>query len=219
MIFQRNSGRSCLPCFASSTVFKSNEKSATNEWGLPIGSSCRIGTKYTPFRLSNVPIFFRFADIASLEASAITSGRSVLICAFAAMHTGVSVIPLASFANVFPVQGQRISISKGFLGPKGSASVIVWMIFSETCIGLIHRVAHNRADLHAASDQLLQLPDRIRQGTKGTAQCISRHDEPSPPLKYDNTQSPMISPAVNGATFPGSDSATTVFSPNRLAAS
>lgn len=41
------------------------------------------------------------------------SGRDCRICAFAAIVTGVSVIPDASFASVFPVQGQIISASSG----------------------------------------------------------------------------------------------------------
>ena len=84
-----------------------------------------MGTKYTFFLISSVEIFLRFADIASFDASAIRSGLSLRRCAFAAIHTGVSVIPFASFESVFPVQGQIIRHSSGVLGPSGSASFIV----------------------------------------------------------------------------------------------
>ena len=70
-------------------------------------------------------MFFRLADIASFEARAMRRGRDCRICAFAAIVTGVSVIPDASFASVFPVQGQIISASSGVFGPSGSASAIV----------------------------------------------------------------------------------------------
>ena len=72
-------------------------------------------------------MFFRFADNASLEASEITNGRSLLKCAFAAIHTAVSVIPLAIFAKVFPVHGEMINPSSGLRGPNGSASTTVWI--------------------------------------------------------------------------------------------
>ena len=46
-------------------------------------------------------------------------------CAFAAINTGVSVIPLASFAMVLPVHGKSTRISNRLPGPIGSASEIV----------------------------------------------------------------------------------------------
>ena len=88
-------------------------------------------------------MFSRLALIASLEARAIKIGREVRICAFAAMHTTVSVIPFAIFASVFPVQGAIISASSGRLGPSGSASAIVRIgglpVISDT---LLIRSAH-----------------------------------------------------------------------------
>ena len=60
----------------------------------------------------------------SLEAAAITSGRLLRRCAFAAMVTGVSVMPHASFARVLPVAGAMMSASKGYFGPSGSAPTI-----------------------------------------------------------------------------------------------
>ena len=104
------------------------EKSATREWGFLSGSSCRIGTKKTFFRLSSRAIFSKFADIASLDANVISSGLFCRRCALALMHTAVSVIPWESFARVFPVQGAMISASKGEVGPNRSATGIVWTI-------------------------------------------------------------------------------------------
>ena len=73
-------------------------------------------------------MFPRFWDIASFDASAIRRVLSHLRCAFAAIVTAVSVIPVASFANVFPVQGEIINPSRGRCGPSGSASFTVWII-------------------------------------------------------------------------------------------
>jgi len=42
---------------------------------------------------------------------------------FAAIVTGVSLIPLASFPNVLPVQGAINSKSSRFLGPIGSTGL------------------------------------------------------------------------------------------------
>ena len=86
-----------------------------------------MGTKKIFLRISKAAILERFADIASLEASAIRMGRVVLACALAAMHTAVSVIPAASFASVLPVHGEIIRISRGEAGPSGSASLILCM--------------------------------------------------------------------------------------------
>ena len=44
---------------------------------------------------------------------------------FAAMVTGVSLIPEASFARVLPVHGAMMSASRDTLGPMGSASAMV----------------------------------------------------------------------------------------------
>ena len=114
LVYIVNSGLICFPEFNASSVGSKSVKSATSEWGLREGSSCCIGTKYTDFRVSIVPIFFRLADMASLDASAIISGRSVRRCAFAAIHTAESVIPTANLARVFPVHGAMISRSNGF---------------------------------------------------------------------------------------------------------
>ena len=69
-------------------------------------------------------IFCRLADKASFEHNAITVGLSERKCAFVAIVTDVSVIPLAILARVFPVQGATIKASKCILGPNGSASTI-----------------------------------------------------------------------------------------------
>ena len=55
----------------------------------------------------------------------ITSGLLLRKWALAAMRTGVSEIPLASFDKVFPVQGAMSRISNNALGPMGSASGMV----------------------------------------------------------------------------------------------
>ena len=60
-------------------------------------------------------IFCKLALNASFEQSAITSGRSARRCAFAVIVTAVSVIPLATFASVFPVHGAIISASSAIL--------------------------------------------------------------------------------------------------------
>ena len=92
-----------------------------------MGSSCRMGTKKTHFLDSMVAIFFKFADNASLDASAITNGRLLRRCALAAIVTAVSVMPFAIFAKVLPVQG-AITIRSGCnFGPMGSAPCIVVM--------------------------------------------------------------------------------------------
>ena len=57
----------------------------------------------------------------------ILSGRSDRKCALTAMQTGVSVMPFASLAKVFPVQGQMTRASKGMVGPNGSAAGTVRM--------------------------------------------------------------------------------------------
>ena len=101
-----NKGRGCSPFFTALYDSSRSEKSATREWGLFLTSSCFIGTKKTFFLLSRVPIFFRFADIASFDASAIRRFLFCRRCAFALMQTAVSVIPAASFARVNVIKTQ-----------------------------------------------------------------------------------------------------------------
>ena len=74
-------------------------------------------------------MFFMFMPRASLVETEISSGLLFLKCAFAAIKTGVSVIPLASFAIVFPVQGNSTRMSSRLCGPIGSASEMVRMGF------------------------------------------------------------------------------------------
>ena len=57
------------------------------------------------------------------------SGFSCLRCDLAAIVTGVSVIPYDNLDMVFPVQGAISIISVIALGPIGSASLMVLMIF------------------------------------------------------------------------------------------
>ncbi len=54
----------------------------------------------------------RFMPSPSLVEMEMTSGLLLRICAFAAISTGVSVMPFASFAAVFPVQGRIASASR-----------------------------------------------------------------------------------------------------------
>lgn len=70
-------------------------------------------------------MFFRFMPRASLVDKDSTSGRLLRKWDFAAIRTGVSEIPFASFDKVFPVQGAMTRISISPLGPMGSASGIV----------------------------------------------------------------------------------------------
>ena len=64
------------------------------------------------FMLNSRPMFLRLMPRASLVDTDITSGLPFRRCAFAAMRTGVSVIPLASLARVLPVQGAMRRISR-----------------------------------------------------------------------------------------------------------
>ena len=77
------------------------------------------------FVLRSIPMFFRFIPRASFVLKKITRGLLFLRCAFAAMSTGVSEIPFASFESVFPVHGAIIIMSSMDFGPIGSASGIV----------------------------------------------------------------------------------------------
>ena len=72
-------------------------------------------------------MFLAEAPSASFVAIARTTGLLFLRCAFTDIVTGVSVIPRAVFAIVFPVQVETTIISKRFLGPIGSASCIVFI--------------------------------------------------------------------------------------------
>ena len=77
------------------------------------------------FVFNNMPIFFRFIPSASLVDKKITKGLLFLRWDFAAISTGVSDIPFASFDKVLPVHGDINKISTKDLGPMGSASGIV----------------------------------------------------------------------------------------------
>ena len=72
-------------------------------------------------------MFLKFIPMASLVDKEITRGFSLRRWAFAAISTGVSVMPFASFARVFPVQGAIRRISRYPLGPMGSAASMVRM--------------------------------------------------------------------------------------------
>lgn len=146
----RNNLRICFPESALSSVCGKSEKSATSECGFFIGSSCFIGTKYTFFLDRRVARLPRFADIASFEASAMIKDLSLRKCAFAAMQTGVSVIPFASFASVLPVQGAITSASSDTFGPRGSASAIVFIIFrshTPSILSIHSRAVPNRVSV------------------------------------------------------------------------
>ena len=75
--------------------------------------------------LRSIPIFFRFIPSASLVDKEMTSGLLFRRCDFAAINTGVSEIPFASFDRVFPVHGAMTRISSMDFGPIGSASGMV----------------------------------------------------------------------------------------------
>ena len=95
------------------------------EVGFLTGLSCPNGIKKIFFALIKSPIFFIFKPRASFVETDNKSGLSFLRWAFAAIKTGVSVIPFASFASVFPVHGKMTSRSSRLLGPIGSASLMV----------------------------------------------------------------------------------------------
>ena len=63
-------------------------------------------------------MFIPSASFVEIDKS---RGLSFLKCAFAAINTGVSVIPLANLAMVLPVQGMITKISRRLFGPIGSA--------------------------------------------------------------------------------------------------
>ena len=69
-------------------------------------------------------MFAALAESPSFVASASTTGLPFRRCPFAAIVTGPSVMPLASFASVLPVQGAMTSASIAPCGPRGSASTI-----------------------------------------------------------------------------------------------
>jgi len=58
-----------------------------------------------------------------------TTGFALRMCALTAIVTEESVIPFASFARVFPVQGATARMSNIDFGPIGSASGTDLMIF------------------------------------------------------------------------------------------
>lgn len=66
--------------------------------------------------LYSIPRFLKFIPILSLLEMEMTSGFSLRRCAFAAISTGVSVIPFTNFAIVLPVHGAMTSASKGAFG-------------------------------------------------------------------------------------------------------
>lgn len=76
--------------------------SNTNECGFVIGLSCLNGIKYIFFLFISFPMFSKLVDNPSFVAIPIINGFSFLKCDFAAVSTGVSVIPFASFPIVFP---------------------------------------------------------------------------------------------------------------------
>ncbi len=73
-------------------------------------------------------MFLAAADSASFVDTASRTGFILRRWLFTAMQTGVSIIPSAIFASVFPVQGDTTSISNIRFGPMGSAAVISWII-------------------------------------------------------------------------------------------
>ena len=72
-------------------------------------------------------MFCAEAANASFVASANSTGRPMRKFDLTAIVTGVSVMPFASFASVFPVHGATIIRSTIFLGPIGSAPTMVWI--------------------------------------------------------------------------------------------
>lgn len=111
-IFYINNGLTCFDTSAPFSVSCKSENSDTKECGFFATSSCLIGTKNTFFLSSKMLMFCKLADKASFEHNAITVGLSERKWAFVAIVTDVSVIPLAIFASVFPVQGATIKASK-----------------------------------------------------------------------------------------------------------
>ena len=73
-------------------------------------------------------MFAAFPASASLVETARMMGASFRRWALAARVTGVSAMPFASFAIVFPVQGAMTSASSNALGPIGSTCGIVCRI-------------------------------------------------------------------------------------------
>ena len=95
------------------------------EFGFFIQLSWQNGTKNIFLTFNREPIFLKFIPRASFEDIEMTRGLPVLMCPFAAIRTGVSVMPLFSFARVLPVHGAMIRISNILLGPNFYASLIV----------------------------------------------------------------------------------------------
>ena len=74
-------------------------------------------------------MFGALADKPSFVAMASTTGLPLRRCPFAAIVTAPSVMPWASLASVFPVQGAMTSTSIAPCGPRGSASTILRTAF------------------------------------------------------------------------------------------
>ena len=67
-------------------------------------------------------MFWALPESASLVEMASSTGRALRRWDFTARATGVSVIPAAILARVFPVQGATINRSSSFFGPMGSTA-------------------------------------------------------------------------------------------------
>lgn len=81
--------------------------------------------KINVFGIKKYTYIFQIHSSASLVDKEMTSGLLFRRCDFAAINTGVSEIPFASFDRVFPVHGAMTRISSMDFGPIGSASGMV----------------------------------------------------------------------------------------------
>ena len=108
-------GWSCLPARAASSVSGNQFCLRYHRSWLLLPAVLTKGHKIDVFMCISAPIFLKFTPRASLVDTEMTSGRPFRMWAFAAISTGVSVIPAASFARELPVQGAMIMISKKFL--------------------------------------------------------------------------------------------------------
>ena len=70
-------------------------------------------------------MFLALAARPSFVETAISTGRLLRKCDLHAIRTGVAVIAFASFEIVLPVHGTTATTSSSFLGPIGSASLMV----------------------------------------------------------------------------------------------
>lgn len=66
-------------------------------------------------------MFFALWPRPSFVEGAISTGRPLRKCDFTERVAGVSVMPAAILASVFPVHGATMSRSSSFFGPIGSA--------------------------------------------------------------------------------------------------